>query len=191
MWPAASRANSPTARITSIPSTGRPTGREIAFISNREPNEDQFFNYDLAHAVARPPVKCRRLTATESAEYRPHWSPDGKTIVYEATKRGLTDLRDHDGGHPRLDDRRQGKNRRELGRQSTTARASLAGQAMAAGSISPCRSAAMCISIGCPRGGRQAGGCSERARKCWFAGPRTATSSPTRSRRQRTRRNSI
>src|SRR5437762_7683801 len=24
-----------------------PSGEEIAFISNREPNEDQFFNYDL------------------------------------------------------------------------------------------------------------------------------------------------
>ena len=33
----------------------------------------------------------RQMTATESAEYRPHYSPDGKSIIYEATKRGLTD----------------------------------------------------------------------------------------------------
>ncbi|HZT32281.1 MAG TPA: S9 family peptidase [Bryobacteraceae bacterium] len=68
-----------------------PNGREIAFISNREPNEDQFFNYDLL-ALDAATGRIRRLTATESAEYRPHWSPDGATIAYEATKRGLTDL---------------------------------------------------------------------------------------------------
>ncbi len=68
-----------------------PNGGEIAFISNREPNEDQFFNYDIfALNVASRAI--RRLTATESAEYRPRWSPDGKTLVYQATKRGLTDL---------------------------------------------------------------------------------------------------
>ena len=68
-----------------------PDGREIAFVSNREPNEDQFFNYDLL-ALNPETREIRRLTTTESAEYRPHWSPDGKTIAYQATKRGLTDL---------------------------------------------------------------------------------------------------
>jgi dipeptidyl aminopeptidase/acylaminoacyl peptidase len=68
-----------------------PNGEEIVFISNREPNEDQFFNYDIfTLKVSDGTIK--RLTATESAEYRPRWSPDGKTIVYQATKRGLTDL---------------------------------------------------------------------------------------------------
>ena len=33
----------------------------------------------------------RRLTATESNEYHPRWSPDGRTIAFQATKRGLTD----------------------------------------------------------------------------------------------------
>jgi len=68
-----------------------PNGLEIAFVSNREPNEDQFFNYDL-FTVTVAGGSIRRLTATESAEYRPRWSPDGKTIVYQATRRGLTDL---------------------------------------------------------------------------------------------------
>jgi len=68
-----------------------PDGQQIAFVSNREPNEDQFFNYDLL-TLSPSTGEMTRLTATESAEYRPHWSPDGKTIVYEATKRGLTDL---------------------------------------------------------------------------------------------------
>jgi dipeptidyl aminopeptidase/acylaminoacyl peptidase len=68
-----------------------PDGHEIAFVSNREPNEDQFFNYDIfALNVASGAI--RRLTATENAEYRPRWSPDGKTLVYQATRRGLTDL---------------------------------------------------------------------------------------------------
>ncbi|HSB10878.1 MAG TPA: S9 family peptidase [Blastocatellia bacterium] len=68
-----------------------PNGEEIVFISNREPNEDQFFNYDI-FTLRVSDRSMRRLTATESAEYRPRWSPDGKTIVYQATKRGLTDL---------------------------------------------------------------------------------------------------
>src|SRR5207249_8838370 len=55
------------------------------------------------------------LTATENAEYRPHWSPDGKTIAYEATKRGLTDLETTmEDTHVWLIDA-DGKNRRELG----------------------------------------------------------------------------
>ena len=68
-----------------------PNGEEIAFVSNREPNEDQFFNYDLL-ALKVSDGTMRRLTATENAEYRPRWSPDGKTLAYQATRRGLTDL---------------------------------------------------------------------------------------------------
>ncbi len=68
-----------------------PNGEEIVFISNREPNEDQFFNYDI-FTLKVSDGSMRRLTSTESAEYRPRWSPDGKAILYQATKRGLTDL---------------------------------------------------------------------------------------------------
>ncbi|MFY9574707.1 MAG: S9 family peptidase, partial [Blastocatellia bacterium] len=68
-----------------------PNGDEIAFISNREPNEDQFFNYDI-FTLKVSDGSMRRLSSTESAEYRPRWSPDGKMIVFQATKRGLTDL---------------------------------------------------------------------------------------------------
>ncbi|MBM3736761.1 MAG: S9 family peptidase [Acidobacteria bacterium] len=68
-----------------------PNGAEIVFCSNREPNEDQFFNYDiLAAEVASGSL--RRITATENIEYRPRWSPDGKRITYQGCKRGLTDL---------------------------------------------------------------------------------------------------
>lgn len=91
-----------------------PDGKEIAFISNREPNEDQFFNYDLL-AVDVADGSLRRLTATENAEYRPRWSPDGKTLVYQATRRGLTDLETTmEDTHIWLINA-DGTNRRELG----------------------------------------------------------------------------
>lgn len=88
-----------------------PSGDEILFVSNREPDEDRFFNYDL-FAVHPGDGRIRRLTATESAEYRPHWSPDGRAIACQATRRGLTNLEttmehyhvwlmDADGGHRR------------------------------------------------------------------------------------------
>ncbi len=68
-----------------------PDGKELLFVSNREANEDQFFNYDI-FALDASGAEIRRITSTENAEYVPRWSPDGKRIVYEATKRGLTDL---------------------------------------------------------------------------------------------------
>ncbi|MEO7650495.1 MAG: hypothetical protein ABIZ80_08490, partial [Bryobacteraceae bacterium] len=93
-----------------------PQGEEIAFISNREPDEDQFFNYDLLTVNATSGAM-RRLTTTESAEYRPRWSPDGKTILYQATRRGLTDLETTmEDTHTWLIGA-DGANRREIGRE--------------------------------------------------------------------------
>ena len=67
-----------------------PDGKEILFASNREPNQDEFFNYDV-FALKVADNSIRRLTVTEFNEYAPLWSPDGKHILYRGTKRGLTD----------------------------------------------------------------------------------------------------
>ena len=91
-----------------------PDGAELLFVSNREPNEDQFFNYDV-FALKLADGSVRRLTATENAEYDPIWSPDGKSIVYEGTRRGLTDLETTmEDTHVWVMDA-SGRNRRELG----------------------------------------------------------------------------
>lgn len=67
-----------------------PDGKEILYLTNAEPNQDEFFNYDVfALRVADNSV--RRITATESNEYDPLWSPDGKRILFRGTRRGLTD----------------------------------------------------------------------------------------------------
>jgi dipeptidyl aminopeptidase/acylaminoacyl peptidase len=64
---------------------------ELLFLSNRDADEDEFFNYDLFAVEAGKASAVRRLSATESNEYRPRWSPDGSMIAFEATRRGLTD----------------------------------------------------------------------------------------------------
>ena len=91
-----------------------PDGKELLFVSNREPNEDQFFNYDI-FALKVSDGSIRRLTATENAEYNPRWSPDGKRIIYQGTRRGLTDLETTmEDTHVWIMDA-DGRNRRELG----------------------------------------------------------------------------
>jgi dipeptidyl aminopeptidase/acylaminoacyl peptidase len=67
-----------------------PDGKQLVFASNREPNQDEFFNYDL-FTLRLADNSIHRLTASESCEYNPLWSPDGGSIVYRGTRRGLTD----------------------------------------------------------------------------------------------------
>jgi dipeptidyl aminopeptidase/acylaminoacyl peptidase len=65
-------------------------GGELIFLSNSDADDDEFFNYDL-FAMKMADKSIRRVSATESNEYHPRWSPDGSLIAFEATKRGLTD----------------------------------------------------------------------------------------------------
>ncbi|HYL84659.1 MAG TPA: S9 family peptidase [Candidatus Angelobacter sp.] len=67
-----------------------PDGKEILYLTNPEPNQDEFFNYDV-YALKVADNSSRRITATEFIEYDPLWSPDGKKILFRGTRRGLTD----------------------------------------------------------------------------------------------------
>lgn len=66
-----------------------PGGDTILFVSNREPDADRVFNYDILTVSART-KETRRLTTTKSAEYAPAWSPDGTRIAFLGTRRDLT-----------------------------------------------------------------------------------------------------
>ncbi len=66
-----------------------PANDQILFVSNREPDPDRVFNYDV-FALTMSSGAVRRLSNTKSAEYYPVWSPDGKSIAMLATKRPLT-----------------------------------------------------------------------------------------------------
>ena len=130
-----------------------PDGREIAFVSNREPDPDLFYNPDL-FAFAWPTASVRRLTATESAEYQPRWSPDGTQPRLPGHAPRPHRPRDHDGGHPRLGDerRRQRPPRAGRGRRQPPGIAHVVCRT-AAPSTSRSRSAATCASTGFPRAG--------------------------------------
>jgi dipeptidyl aminopeptidase/acylaminoacyl peptidase len=64
---------------------------ELLYLTNDAADEDEFFNYDIFASEPGAGAQPRRLSATESNEYRPRWSPDGSMIAFEATRRGLTD----------------------------------------------------------------------------------------------------
>lgn len=91
-----------------------PDGKQLLFASNRDPNQDEFFHYDL-FTFQLSDGTIHRLTASEACEYSPVWSPDGKSIAYLGTRRGLTDrettMEDTHAWVMNAD----GSNRREIG----------------------------------------------------------------------------
>ena len=66
-----------------------PKGDRILFVSNRGPDPDKVFNYDL-FTVDVASGTIARLTDTRSAEHYPSWSPDGSRIAFTGTTRDLT-----------------------------------------------------------------------------------------------------
>ena len=80
-----------------------PDGKKILFGSNREPNQDEFFNYDL-FTLNVADGSIQRLTATEYNEYDRYLVPGRKMDCLSGHAAWNHRPRDHDGGHPRLGD---------------------------------------------------------------------------------------
>lgn len=67
-----------------------PNGREVAFLSNHEPDPDANNNSDIFAVDMEG--RTRQITNTRGCEYEPQWSPDGKWLAYTATKRDVTTI---------------------------------------------------------------------------------------------------
>jgi dipeptidyl aminopeptidase/acylaminoacyl peptidase len=70
--------------------TWNPDGKEIAFLSNHEPDPDANNNSDIFAVNLNG--NTRQITHTKGCEYEPRWSPDGKLIAYTATARPTTTI---------------------------------------------------------------------------------------------------
>jgi dipeptidyl aminopeptidase/acylaminoacyl peptidase len=66
-------------------------GGEIVFLSNREPDPDANFNYDV-FAIEPSGGRLRQITRTPGVEMEPVVSPDGRRVAYVATKRSRTTI---------------------------------------------------------------------------------------------------
>ena len=111
-------------------------------MSNRGPDPDRFFNYDVFAAKVTDGT-IRRLTDTKSAEYRPEWSPDGAWIAFQGTTRDLTSSETTmEDTHVWVMDG-DGANRREVGPDRQPPGGARVVALTAARSTSPCRSAAV------------------------------------------------
>jgi len=63
-----------------------PSGEEIVYAANPEPDPDRVFHLDL-FAVNAATGKSRTIAHTKSVLTQPVWSPDGRMLAYAGTKR--------------------------------------------------------------------------------------------------------
>src|SRR5205823_3926788 len=91
-----------------------PDGTQILYAAEHGPDADRYFNYDV-FTVRPADGAIHQLTATEGVEYYPRWSPDGRTIAFAATKRGLTDRETNMEDTHVWVMNADGSNRREIG----------------------------------------------------------------------------
>jgi len=66
-------------------------GKQLVFLSNREPDPDALLNYDI-FAIDAASGAVRQITHTPGVEMEPRISPDGRSIAYTATKRKITTI---------------------------------------------------------------------------------------------------
>src|SRR5262249_23911493 len=91
-----------------------PSGDEIAYASNPEPDPDRVFHLDL-FAVNVATRKTRTVVHKGTVETQPVWSPDGKMIAFLGTKRGLQSSETNmENAHVWVADA-DGSNQREIG----------------------------------------------------------------------------
>ena len=64
--------------------------RSSPFSRIATPIDDEFFNYDV-YVMKLADKSIRRLERDRKQRVSPRWSPDGKMLAFQATKRGLTD----------------------------------------------------------------------------------------------------
>ena len=64
---------------------------EIAFLSNRSPDPDANFHYDI-YVVNPQTGEERKLSNAAGVAFSPVWSPDGNSIAYLATTRPVTTI---------------------------------------------------------------------------------------------------
>lgn len=64
---------------------------EIAFLSNRSPDPDANFHYDI-YSINPQSGEERKLSNAVGVAFSPVWSPDGRSIAYLATTRPVTTI---------------------------------------------------------------------------------------------------